>query len=117
VVAVAPTSVTVDVGPATPTVLSSPSRTNTTISLRWTNNQIAPAASSFEVWSSLNGTTWTLAGTAPGTASTTVIFTNVGLTPNTTYYYQVRAVQQSTVRTTTYYYSGFSNTINRTTLP
>jgi FtsP/CotA-like multicopper oxidase with cupredoxin domain len=102
----------VDVPPAAPTGLQSPSRTTTSITLRWTINQILPFATGYEIWSSTNGTNFTLAGTVDGG---TFIFTDTGLTSGTRYYYRVRAFSYGAAPLSIVYYSTWSNTINRLT--
>jgi type II secretory pathway pseudopilin PulG/fibronectin type 3 domain-containing protein len=92
--------------PTAPSNLTSPAQTTTTISLAWTASQDNPpptvpnGVSLYEIYRSSDGATW------PATATATVIgappippassYTDTGppvtgLTPNTRYYYKVRA--------------------------
>ncbi len=104
---------TVAVLPNAPTNLQVPSNaaTRTTLTLVWTRNQLTPPATGYEIWSSPNGTTWTLVATV-GNVTT---YTDTGLTPNTRYYYQVRAYMLGAAPLSIAYYSGYSNSANRTT--
>jgi FtsP/CotA-like multicopper oxidase with cupredoxin domain len=105
--------VTVDVAPNAPTNLQIPSRTPTTIALRWTVNQITPPASGYEIWRSLNGTSWGYVGMV-GDVN---IYTDAGLAPNTRYYYRVRAYSYGSAPLFKLYVSGWSNVANQRTLP
>jgi len=102
-------TVSVPVPPNAPSNLRVTGTTVNSISLSWRDNQVAPPETGFEIWQSLNGTTWTLAGTV-GTNVTTYIAT--GLTTRTTYYFRVRSY---IVGMPSYYYSNWSNTVNATT--
>ena len=104
---------TVDVGPNAPNNLQIPSRTPTSIALRWTINQITPTALGYEIWRSPNGTIWTQVGTA-GNVN---IYTDAGLARGTLYYYQVRAYSYGAAPLSKLYVSGWTNITSQTTLP
>jgi hypothetical protein len=105
---------TVAVLPNAPTNLQAPSAsaTRTSLTLIWTRNQLAPPALGYEIWSGPDGTTWTKVATVGNVAS----YTDTGLTPNTRYYYRVRAFSLG-VYPLSIVYSPFSSVVNRTTLP
>jgi hypothetical protein len=91
--------------PAAPTVLTAPSGNCSQITLQWTDN--SNNESGFKIERSPDGTTgWTQVGTTGAGVNT---FTNTGLTQSTTYYYRVRAWNDSGD-------SAYSNTISRATL-
>ncbi len=97
-IASSPSALTVvpSLAPIAPTNLTSPAGTTTrnSITLNWVNNQVNPAVGGFEVYRSLNGATnWTLIGTIQGPITT---FTVTGLTPNTAYWFRVRAFSTGT---------------------
>lgn len=99
-------SASVDILPSAPTNLVSPSKTSTSITLRWTRTQNTPPATGYVIWSSPDGATWTQVAMV-GNVTT---YTDTGLTPNTRYYYKVRAYMIGVNEK--YYFSNFSNTIN-----
>lgn len=76
--------------PSAPTGLTATAVSATQINLTWTNT--ATTATGYEVDQSPDGTgNWTKIGDAPASATT---YQNTGLTPNTRYFYRVRAVNQ-----------------------
>ncbi|MBP7687337.1 MAG: multicopper oxidase domain-containing protein [Thermoflexales bacterium] len=108
---------TVDMLPLAPTSLQSPIQTSTTISLTWQRSQPGATGLGYDVWQ----------GRAPAIGP--VVWTQIeavgdvgaylvqNLTPDSTYYYQVRAFIYNPPTNTKYYYSTWSNTINANTLP
>jgi fibronectin type 3 domain-containing protein len=101
-------TVTVMIAPRTPTSLQFTRITTSSLSISWQDNQTTPAESGYEVWYSLNGTTWTLAGTVGPNVTT---FNHTGLITRTRYYYRVRAF----ITNNPMNYSAWSTSINRTT--
>jgi len=91
--------------PAAPTSLVATAATDTQINLTWTDN--ANNESGFEIERSPNGSTWALHATV---GANTTSYSDTGLTPNTTYYYRVRAYNANG-------YSAYSNVASATTLP
>lgn len=88
----------------TPSNVNATTLTSTQIQIGWTNT--ATNQTGFEIFRSLNGVDFVLAGTA--TASATH-FTDIGLFPNTTYTYEMDAVSGGT-------HSFVSSTTQATTL-
>ena len=107
---------TVDMLPLAPTSLQSTAQSSTAITLTWQNNQPAIAGLGYDVWQGrppavVGGPiTWVQVGQV-GDVNT---FVDTNLTPDSTYYYQVRAF---VLNGTKYYFSGWSNTINANTVP
>jgi hypothetical protein len=91
--------------PAAPTSLVATAATDTQINLTWTDN--ANNESGFEIERSPDGSTWALRATV---GANTTSYSDTGLTPNTIYYYRVRAYNANG-------YSAYSNTASATTLP
>jgi len=88
-----------------PTGLTAEGLSASAIRLNWT--AVSETRTGFQIWRSntANGT-YSLVGTVAGNVST---FTNSGLPANTTYYYKVRAVNNT-------YYSGYSNIAGASTV-
>jgi len=91
--------------PAAPTGLVATAASDTEINLTWTDN--ANNESGFEIERSPDGSTWALHATV---GANTTSHSDTGLTPNTTYYYRVRATNASGD-------SAYSNVASATTLP
>ncbi|GAB2560545.1 fibronectin type III domain-containing protein [Spirosoma areae] len=89
--------------PAAPTRLSAVAATANQINLNWAD--LSDNESGFEIERSPDGTNWTKTGDAPANATS---FQNTGLTPNTRYYYRVRATNVAGQ-------SAYSNTADATT--
>ncbi len=89
--------------PAPPTGLVISSSTSTTITLSWTDN--SGNEDGFKIEKSNDGTTFSQLGTV---SANITIYSDTGLTPNTTYYYRVRAYNIAGN-------SAYSNTANDTT--
>jgi hypothetical protein len=83
---------------------------STQLNLVWTNSSANEAG--FKVERSVDGTTYVVVG---ATAPNGVAFNNTGLTPNTLYYYRVRAYTKSGTGVTGY--SWYSPTRSAQTLP
>ncbi|WP_051963008.1 fibronectin type III domain-containing protein [Mesoaciditoga lauensis] len=88
--------------PQIPTNLKVISYTSNTISISWSEDNSSNNVS-FEVWHSMDGSDFTLAAT---TSSDN--YTDINLSPNTMYYYKVRAHNDGG-------YSNFSNVISQKT--
>ena len=88
--------------PNPPSNLKINAYTSNTISFSWTNSNSGNNIS-FEVWHSMDGNNFTLAAT---TSSDN--YTDINLSPNTTYYYKVRAHNNGG-------YSSYSNMISQKT--
>ncbi|MFN8595077.1 MAG: multicopper oxidase domain-containing protein [Anaerolineae bacterium] len=102
---------TVNINPSAPTNLVALTPTSTSIPMRWTNTQISPAPTGYQIESSPDGVTWAQAGTV-GNVNT---FTDTGLLPDSTRFYRVRTYMIGA--SGSYYFSGWSNTVSATTLP
>lgn len=106
-ITVAPAANTI---PATPTNLTAAITSATQVTLSWTD--ASTNETSFVVWGSVNGGTYTLIATVTRTAAEStatggaVTYVNTGLTAGTTYRYYVRAVNAA----------GRSNTSNLVTV-
>lgn len=88
---------------AAPTSLTATTYSETRIDLAWVDNSNAETA--YWIERSPNGSSWSTLGS---TAANETTFSNTGLTPNTTYYYRIKAVQGGTS-------SAYSNTASATT--
>jgi len=110
---------TVDMLPMAPTNLQATVRTSTSISLTWTRNQPFVAGLGYDIWQGrppavVGGPiTWSPVGTV-GDVGT---YVDTNLTPDSTYYYQVRAFVYNPPTNTKYYFSTWSSSINANTLP
>ena len=106
---------TVVVLPNAPTNLQVPSAaaTRTTLTLVWKRNQLAPAALGYEIWRGSNATTWTRVTTVGDVAN----YTDTGLTPNTRYYYRVRAFSLGMYPFSIVYSTYTTPVVNQLTLP
>ena len=108
---------TVDMLPLAPTNLQSPVRTSTTISLTWQRNQPGITGLGYDIWQgrapAIGPIVWTQIAAVGDVGGYLV----ENLTPDSTYYYQVRAFIYNPPTNTKYYYSTWSNTINTNTLP
>jgi hypothetical protein len=91
-------------GPRAPSNLRVTAFTRTSISLAWNDNSTNETG--FQIQRSTNGTTWTTIATRPAGSTT---YTNTGLTPNTLYYYRVRAINGGQ--------SNWSNVVQQRTNP
>lgn len=91
--------------PAAPTNLAASALGTSEIKLTWTDN--ASDEYGFEIERSADGTNWSLLYTVPADVTT---YTDGGLTPETTWYYRVRAHNAGG-------YSAYSNTASATTDP
>jgi hypothetical protein len=89
--------------PNAPSVLTATAISSNQIDLSWMDN--ATNESGFEIERSLDGTNWQLVNTI-GANNTT--YSDMGLEPNTTYHYRVRAIHGSSV-------SDYSNSVSATT--
>jgi hypothetical protein len=92
--------------PAAPTSLAASATSSSEIDLSWTNN--ATNASAYEVDRSPDGIAWSVLTTA--LSSTATSYQDTGLSPMTTYYYRVQAINAGGA-------SGYSNVAGATTLP
>jgi subtilisin family serine protease len=90
--------------PPAPSGLSASATSASEIALAWTDN--SSSETGFEIQRSVDNATFVSIGTAVANATS---FTAAGLKANTTYYFRVRAVQDSTTST-------FSNVASATTL-
>ena len=75
--------------PATPSGVTATAASDSQVTVSWTNNSVGnPGASGFTIQRSLDGTSWSLAGTAGAGATS---FGDTGLTELTAYHYRVEA--------------------------
>ncbi|MVM30693.1 hypothetical protein GO755_11680 [Spirosoma sp. HMF4905] len=96
-------AITPDVPPVAPARLTATAISATQIDLAWAD--LSANEASFDIERSSDGTNWTKIGDAPANATS---FQNTGLTPNTKYYYRIRAVNAAGP-------SPYSNTADATT--
>ncbi len=90
--------------PAAPSQLAADAGSSSSVSLNWTDN--ADNETGFDIERSLDGISWSLAGTAGINATG---YVDTALTPNTTYHYRVRAKNSGGI-------SDHSNVASATTL-
>src|SRR5207249_2597879 len=101
----APNAATLPNAPASPTGLLASAASSSQIDLAWTDN--ANNETGFKIERSPDNLAWSQIATVAANVAT---YSNTGLTPNTTYYYRVRA-------TNTGGDSAYSNTASAATLP
>lgn len=111
---VSATPTTGPAAPNAPTNLAATPVSSTQINLTWSDN--SSNETSFEIERKAGaGGTYAVIATRPGDASTGADnYSNTGLSPNTAYFYRVRAVLNTV---TPILYSNYSNEISATTFP
>jgi fibronectin type 3 domain-containing protein len=99
-------SATTMAAPATPTGLTATAISGTKINLSWTDNSSNPQEDNFRIYRSTDGVVYSWHDTVAQNVTT---YTDTGLTPGTTYYFEILAV--AAVGN-----SGYSNSASATTL-